>query len=163
MRTLKLLTMAMLAAGAAPGAGSSAAPQFGWLSGHWCAGSGGELIEEQWLPARGDLMLGLGRTVKAGRTVSFEFLRIEHAAGATNYLAQPQGAPPTAFRLAAAGSAWARFENPGHDFPRRIEYRRTPDGLHAEISGPGEGGKELVISFDYRLCGAHAGLDGAAG
>ncbi len=154
MRTAKMLTMGMLAACAAGAAGAdaSAPTGFGWLSGHWCAGSGGELIEEQWLPARGDVMLGLGRTVKASRTVSFEFLRIESAKGTTNYLAQPQGAPPTAFRLTASGPDWARFENPRHDFPKRVEYRRTPDGLHAEIAGPGRDGNERVISFEYRSC-----------
>ena len=51
--------------------------------------------------------------------------------------------------MTASGDDWARFENPAHDFPKRVEYRRTPDGLHAEIAGPGKGGKELVIPFDY--------------
>jgi hypothetical protein len=154
MRTLKLLILSTLVActAGAPAAESPAATDFGWLSGHWCTGSGGELIEEHWLPAQGDLMLGLSRTVKAGKTVSFEFLRIHHDKDGTHYLAQPQGQPPTAFRLTAAGAAWARFENPAHDFPRRVEYRRTAEGLHAEIGGPGKDGKELVIPFEYRPC-----------
>jgi len=156
MRTLKLLTLGTLAACTAGSrsAESPAAPDFGWLGGQWCHEAGGELIEEHWLPARGDLMLGLSRTVKAGKTVSFEFLRIIHEGGGTNYLAQPQGAAPTAFRLTASGTGWARFENPRHDFPRRVEYRRTAKGLHAEIAGPKEGGGELVIPFDYRPCRA---------
>ena len=60
--------------------------------------------------------------------------------------------PPISFRLTASGDNWARFENPQHDFPKRVEYRRTANGLHAEIAGPGEAGKELVIPFDYRPC-----------
>jgi hypothetical protein len=159
MRTLKRLTLAMMAAcvTGAGGAEPPAVPDFGWLSGHWCGGSADELIEEHWLASGGDLMLGLGRTLKAGKTVSFEFLRISHAGGITNYLAQPQGAAPTAFRLTDAGADWARFENPRHDFPRRVEYRRTTDGLHAEVAGPGQGGEELVIRFDYRPCESHLG------
>ena len=82
-----------------------ATPDFGWIAGHWCLEAGGELIEEYWLPGAGDLMLGLSRTVKAGKTASFEYLRIQSKDGVTNYLAQPQGAPPTAFRLAARGRA----------------------------------------------------------
>jgi len=154
MRKPRLLTLGMLAACAACArdAEPSAAPDFGWLSGHWCSGSGADLLEEHWLSSRGDPMLGLGRTLKAGKTVSFEFMRISHAGGITNYFAQHQGAAPVAFRLTAAGANWARFENPQHDFPRRVEYRRTPDGLHAEIAGPGEGDKERVISFTYRPC-----------
>jgi hypothetical protein len=156
MRTLELLTfLGMLAAcnAGAREAEPTATPDFGWIAGHWCHESRGKLIEEHWLPAQGDLMLGLGRTVKGGKTVSFEFLRIESTDGGANYLAQPQGSPPTAFRLTASGLEWARFENPRHDFPKRIEYRRSSSGLHAQIAGAGEGGKELVISFDYEPCG----------
>ena len=154
MHTLILLTLGILAACAtsARDAEPSAAPDFGWLSGHWCTGSADELIEEYWFPSKGDPMLGLGRTLKSGKTVTFEFMRISHVGGVTDYLAQHDGAPPVAFRLTAAGTNWARFENPQHDFPRRVEYHRKPDGLHAEIAGPGEGGKELVIPFIYRPC-----------
>jgi hypothetical protein len=96
-------------------------------------------------------MLGLSRTIRSGKTTSFEFLRI--ATGATtSYIAQPRGRPPTTFRLTASGADWARFENPAHDFPQRIEYRRTPDGLHAETAGPDKDGKETVIPFDYVAC-----------
>jgi hypothetical protein len=129
------------------------AHDFGWLSGHWCLEQGGELVEETWLVPRGDLMLGIGRTFGAGK-VSFEFLRIELRAGVPHYVAQPGGAPPTAFLLTASGKGWARFENPQHDFPKRVEYRRTARGLHAEIAGPGEGGRENVIPFDYLPCGS---------
>lgn len=123
-----------------------------WFTGHWCAEDGGKFIEEEWLEPRGDIMLGLSRTVKGTKTASFEFLRIEWIAGVPSYIAQPQGAPPVAFKLAASGADWARFENPAHDFPQRVEYRRTKDGLHAEIAGPGEGGKEMKIPFAYRVC-----------
>jgi len=156
MRKLRLLTIGILAACAAGTltAESSSAPAFGWLNGYWCSGSGERLVEEYWLPVERDpaMLLGLSRTVKDGKTVNFEFLRIQHDGGGTNYLAQPQGVPPISFRLTAAGDNWARFENPQHDFPKRVEYRRTANGLHAEIAGPGEGGKELVIPFDYQPC-----------
>jgi hypothetical protein len=125
---------------------------FAWLSGHWCSLADGELIEEYWLPPAGTLSLGLGRTIKAGKTTSFEFMRIETDADAPVYVAQPQGRPPTRFALADSGADWVRFENPLHDFPRRVEYRRTERGLHAEIAGPGADGKQLVIPFDYRRC-----------
>lgn len=125
---------------------------FEWMSGHWCAVSEDEFIEEYWLPSGGDLALGLSRTVQAGRTTSFEFLRIRRDGDAISYVAQPQGEPPTAFRLSASGTDWARFENPEHDFPTRVEYRRTATGLHAEISGPDGAGGRDVVSFDYLPC-----------
>ena len=145
-------TVLLLFATAACTADAPAAPTFAWLSGHWCSLHEGQLMEEYWLPQNADLALGVGRTLKAGKTVTFEFMRIETRDGETNYLAMHDGKPAVAFRLTASGSDWARFENPQHDFPRRVEYRRTPDGLHAEIAGPGKDGKELTIPFDYRRC-----------
>jgi hypothetical protein len=151
MRKQSFLFLALSMALAAD-AGTSTSANLDWLSGHWCARSAERLIEEYWLPAQGDLALGMSRTVEAGKTVSFEFLRIERSGTATNYVAHPQGGPPTAFALSASGADWARFENPQHDFPKRVEYRRTSAGLHAEIAGPGRDGKETVIRFEYRAC-----------
>lgn len=123
-----------------------------WIQGDWCANAGEERIEEHWLPAHGGLRLGLSRTLKGPRTSSFEFLRIDVVDGVATYIGQPEGTPPTAFKRTAGGKNWVRFENPQHDFPKRIEYRRTGNALHAEIAGPGEEGKEIVIPFDYTAC-----------
>ncbi len=127
-------------------------PKLDWLTGHWCADRNGDFIEEQWLAPRGDLLLGLSRTVKGATTASFEFLRIEWRDGVPSYVAQPQGNPPVPFAWVAGGADWARFENPRNNFPKRVEYRKTANGLHAEIAGPGDGGKETVIPFDYLPC-----------
>lgn len=157
MKTLRIAILVLsstlvAAASAAAPAEDSASRAFSWLSGHWCSQSEAQLIEEYWLPPEGNLALGVGRTVKAGKTVTFEFMRIETRDGVTNYLALHDGEPAVAFRLTASGAGWARFENPQHDFPKRVEYRRTSSGLHAEIAGPGKDGKEVVIPFDYRRC-----------
>lgn len=151
MCILNLLALGTLLTCTAAGE-SKAAGALDWITGHWCADSGGEFVEEHWLSSRGGLLLGVGRTVRGGKVVSFEFLRIESNAFVTHYLAQPQGGAPTAFRMTASGADWARFENPDHDFPTRVEYRRTADGLHAEVAGLGKDGKELVIPFEYRAC-----------
>lgn len=128
------------------------ARRFDWLAGRWCSQTGNRLIEEYWLPAAGDVALGIGRTVKDGKTTSFEFMRIESRDGLINYVAILEGQPATAFKLTSSGPGWARFENPQHDFPQRVEYRRTAAGLDAEIAGPGKNGKETVIQFRYRRC-----------
>ena len=129
-------------------------PSLDWIGGHWCLETGNETVEELWLPPRGGVAIGLSRTVTNGAITAFEYLRIVDLDGTPAYIAQPGGNPPTTFRMVAAGEGWVRFENPAHDFPRRIEYRRDGDGLHAEITGPGEGGDETAIAFDYRPCGA---------
>jgi hypothetical protein len=123
-----------------------------WFAGHWCSDRNGEFIEETWLAPRGDLLLGLSRTVKGNKTSSFEYLRVEWANGVPSYVAQPQGQPPVAFKWIAGGADWARFENVANDFPKQVEYRRTKDGLYAQISGPGKDGKILKIPFDYHVC-----------
>ena len=123
-----------------------------WLSGRWCNGAGASVSEEYWLPARGELMLGVSRTVKNERAVAFEFLRVAEVDGVVTYLAQPEGRPETAFKRTGGGENWVRFENPQHDFPTRIEYRREGDVLTAEIAGPGKEGKEKVIPFPFQRC-----------
>lgn len=152
-RTLALLAaLPLFVAIAFAAAEDPPARRFDWLTGHWCSQTGNRFIEEHWLPAAGDVALGVGRTVQDGKTVSFEFMRIESRGGLVNYVAVPGGEPATAFKLTASGPDWARFENPQHDFPKRVEYRRTAEGLHAEIAGPGKNGKEAVIQFEYRRC-----------
>lgn len=128
------------------------APELAWLAGDWCGDEAGELIEESWLAPRGGELLGLSRTTREGQVVAFEFLRIAVVKGVPTYLAQPGGRAPTAFTRSDSGEQWMRFENPAHDFPQRIEYRRTGDTLRAEIAGPGVGGRETVIGYDYRRC-----------
>lgn len=126
---------------------------FDWIAGDWCMEKGGRFVEEHWLPARGGMLISVGRTVQDGKVRGFELLRIELRDGVVTFVAQPDGAPPVPFRLTASGPDWARFENLAHDFPQVVEYRRVPTGLHARIAGPGESGRERSISFDYLPCG----------
>ncbi len=161
MRTLKLWTLGMLACctvAASPDKpldkGVAEIARLGWLAGHWCLEQDGQFIEEYWLPPRGGRIVAMGRTTVNGAGRSFEFLRIESRGGIPSFVAQPEGNPPVPFAMTASGPDWARFENPEHDFPKRVEYRRTDKGLLAQISGPGEDGKDQVISFDYSVCTA---------
>ena len=139
-------------AAASPGAAAGDALP-AWMAGSWCSNANAQRIEEVWLEPAAGLMLGMSRTVAANqKPPQFEFLRVELRDGVPTYLEQPQGRPAVAFKLTQAGDSSARFENPAHDFPQRIEYRRNGNALHAEIAGPRQGGKELVIGFDYEVC-----------
>ena len=93
-------------------------------------------------------MLGMSRTVAGEKTVEFEFLRLEQRAGGIYYIAHPQArCPETMFKLTRSSATEAVFENPEHDFPKRIIYRRSgEDSLTATIDG-GEGGKARSFSF----------------
>jgi uncharacterized protein DUF6265 len=149
---LAAATLAVAAPAATPA--DSRSVSLDWFVGHWCSDRDGSFIEEAWLAPKGDLLLGISRTVKGSKTASFEYLRIEWKDGVPIYVAQPQGNPPVPFKWIAGGADWARFENLENDFPTRVEYRKTKSGVYAEIAGPGEHGKELVIPFAYEACPA---------
>lgn len=129
-------------------------PPLNWMTGHWCVEQDSEVIEEFWLAPVGGTMIGLGRTNTTDKTTGFEYLRVVDKDGVQNFIAQPFGNPPTAFLRTAGGADWVRFENPGHDFPQRIEYRRDGNVLLAQAAGPGSDGQESVLSFEYAPCDA---------
>jgi hypothetical protein len=120
-----------------------------WISGAWHGASGGRQTEEHWTQVAGASMLGMSRTVAGDKTVEFEYLRIEQRADGIYYVAHPKArCPGTDFKLTRASATEAVFENPQHDFPKRIIYRKgADDALTASIDG-GEGTK--AISYVYR-------------
>lgn len=98
-------------------------------------------------------MLGLNRTTVAGgeRATAWEYLRIEQRGRKVVYLASPGGrSPATPFALTELGPSRAVFENPEHDYPRRIEYHLTDAGqLEVQLSGEEHGGESgLDWTFD---------------
>jgi hypothetical protein len=104
-----------------------------WLSGQWQTADGN--TEESWTAPRGGIMLGVGRTTRNGAVREYEFLRLQAGAdGVPVYWGSPNGATPVGFRLSQAGPSSATFDNPAHDYPQRIRYRRDGDALIATIS-----------------------------
>ena len=51
------------------------------------------------------------------------------------YVASPGGKSPTRFKLVQRGATEAVFENPEHDFPSRIAYKRAGDKVTVRIDG----------------------------
>ena len=100
-----------------------------------------------WMKPAGNLMMGTGRTVKGGRTVDFEFLRIEQRADAIFYIAKPKAnAEETPFKLKTLTGNEFVFENIEHDFPQRIIYRLNGNSMVARIEGT-QNGKFMGIDF----------------
>ncbi|MGH9374273.1 MAG: DUF6265 family protein, partial [Vicinamibacterales bacterium] len=108
-----------------------------WISGVWIGTSGATTVEEHWTPPAAGAMLGIGRTIRKNVMSAFEFLCIAERDGGLVYTAMPNGrTPPTDFTLTAVTADSATFENPTHDFPKRIRYTRRPDGtLETAVSG----------------------------
>lgn len=121
----------MLLAAAVPAMTSAAdVAELGWMAGCWAAVGGESGSGEYWLMPAGGSMLGINRTLRNGRTVAFEFLRIaETEDGSLVLTASPSGQEATAFTLGSISEKQIVFENARHDFPQRIAYRLLPDGL----------------------------------
>lgn len=131
---------------------ASARSTLDWMAGHWCMHLGDNTFEEFWLPPHLGQAIGLGRAISGEHVGTFEYMRIVEEDGLRTFIAQPGGAEPTTFLEVDSGTDWIRFENPDHDFPQRVEYRREGDRLHAIISGPGADGDDVVLLFDYGSC-----------
>ena len=148
-----LLSMAILLAGPGLPLQPQTAPaldHLAWMAGEWTTTRGSACIEEQWTRPAGDMLLGMSRTIQAGRTTSFEFMRIVARADGVYFVAQPGGRPPVDFKLASDSGAELVFVNPGHaDHLKRIVYRRPGTGqLTARVEGE-DGGKPFSVDYIY--------------
>lgn len=107
-----------------------------WIAGSWTGTIQGVEMEEHWTKPNGGSMIGIHRDVAKGRTVSFEFLRIEMQNDQLVYLSMPNGrSPATPFPLKELSGTRVVFENPAHDFPQRIIYWKDGHDLRARIEG----------------------------
>ena len=111
-----------------------------WMAGSWLERKNGTETEEHWMSPKGDIMLGVNRTVReTGRTL-FEFMRIAQTAGGISYFASPGGRAATEFPMTELKDKRVVFENPKLEFPRRIIYWIEKDGvLHGRIEGKVKG------------------------
>jgi hypothetical protein len=94
-------------------------------------------------------MLGWGRTVGAATLVDFEQTRIFERGGRLVYGANPSGQAPAEFESIELSDSSVTFENPAHDFPQRVMYRRRgADSLIGRVEGS-RGGKVRGVDFPY--------------
>lgn len=120
-----------------------------WLAGDWQVASLTRVVEEHWSTPSSNALIGLSRTVRDGKTVAFEFVRIEQRDKDVFYVAQPNGRPPTDFKLSSASDGVLVFEGDGKDRVKRITYRREgPAGLYALVEGE-ENGRAFKQEFRY--------------
>jgi len=124
----------------------------GWLAGDWVnrAGDGSGVSEEHWSVPFGGTMIGMSRIARTEKTLFFEYLRIEARAEGVYYIAYPKGREGTPFLMTAGRENYVAFENPDHDYPQKIEYRRDGNILHAIISGT-EDGEQKSSSWQWQL------------
>lgn len=124
-----------------------------WLAGAWVGTrASGSTNEERWSPAAGGAMLAVSRSVNtSGKMFAFEYLRIVEKDGGLVYIAQPGGAKGTEFVLTELvtgnGTQRAVFENPRHDYPKRIVYEIHAEGGMIATIGQLKGGTPRRFDF----------------
>lgn len=136
------------------GAGAMAQPRgierVAWLQGCWETSTGERTIEEHWMAPRGTNMVGMSRTVRGNTLVSYEFLLLREAGDRLEYESHPSGQRSATFLSTMVSDVMVLFENPQHDFPQRIGYRREGgSSLVAWIEGTNKG-QARRIEFPYR-------------
>lgn len=140
----------------APIASSAPVPlsDLAWVAGCWRGVVNKREFREQWMPPRGELMVGVSQTTMADKTVGFEYLRFEPRADGVWYIIAPSEGKEESFRLASRTTEKAgdvdydlfTFERTSTEFPQRIVYRHGTEGwLYAEVTGKVDGAERKVI------------------
>lgn len=129
-----------------------------WLHGDWLAtAADGTASREEWRYHEAGVLVGSARTDKDGATVFREHMQIDASHGRVLYRVWPEGQAPAEFPLVSLDGSRAVFENPAHDFPKRIEYVRRGDQLSARIDGE-EAGQPRSAEWAWK----HASVESRA-
>ncbi len=116
------------------------------LEGIWIMNSGKRIIGEEWKKTDAELLQCKGFYVKGKDTVITENVDLKITEKGIFYIPvveDQNNREPVSFKLTSAENDSYVFENPQHDFPKRITYQFvSADSLHAFIDGgpasPGE-------------------------
>ncbi|MCX6596120.1 MAG: DUF6265 family protein [Acidobacteria bacterium] len=142
-----------------------------FLTGCWQAEGRGTTVLEVWSRPLGGMMLGHSQTERAGKTAGYEYLRIEPRDGVLAYIPTIKGRDTvftatkvtaediptikgrdTVFTATKVTAEEAVFENLAHDFPQRIIYRATPDGLSARVESADS---KKGMNYPYKRTACH--------
>ncbi len=126
-----------------------------WLAGCWEIrdAARGRAITEHWMKAEGGMMIGMSRTIRDGKALAWESMRMTEQDSELYFVARPsQNATDTFFKMVRSGVNEAVFEAPIHDFPQRVIYRRSGTALNARIEGKMDG-KESGLDFAFKKVG----------
>ena len=152
VRTMALAAVAIAASAVAqPPAPPGPLEPLRFMTGCWRGPSGkDQVVEEHYTSPSANLILGLARYTRNGVATSYEFYTISWKDSSIVFTPRLEGQAPVPFTLARLEGSSAAWENPAHDFPTRIAYRRMPgDSLVARIEGPGPDGK--TASEEWRM------------
>ncbi len=109
-----------------------------WLAGSWSDSAG---TEEHLTSADGGKILGMAKQIVDGKVEFFEFFEINEINGKLVYQPMPMGVAGVDFTATEVTKDRAVFENPTHDFPKKITYElKAADTLSILVEGSTPGG-----------------------
>lgn len=125
-----------------------------WMAGCWEITTETSLTEEHWTAPDAGSMLGVNRLYRSSKLWSTEFMKIVEDSAGVTLIAKPQNQAEASFRATEINQSRVVFDNPAHDFPRRIVYEnRSPDSLFAWISEDVSfEGRRIVFPFVRASC-----------
>ena len=99
-------------------------------------------FSEEWKVENDTLLSGKSFFIKENDTLFSETVRLAQHENDLFYIVtvpNQNEAKPVEFKLTSSTADYLVFENPEHDFPKKITYKLvTKDSLYAEISGDGK-------------------------
>lgn len=125
-----------------------------WVLGTWQQPGAEGMLWEIWQRESDTIYAGIGLLVNAsGDTLFSEKLRLADRQDTLWYLptvSNQNAGKEVAFKETAVNDTEIVFENPLHDFPQRIVYRKTgADSLQASIEGM-QDGKPRKETFSFK-------------
>lgn len=129
--TAFLLTLATTTAVADPAPSCDSLASLRWLLGDWVADGKKVSLHDSWTEVTPHTFEGAGveHSKLDGSTKAAEALRLVEMAGEVFYISKvAHNELPIAFKLNHCSDGRFVFDNPSHDFPRRLEYLLGPDG-----------------------------------
>lgn len=126
--------------------------QLKWMLGVWKLNVGSGVIVEEWKIANDSTLTGKSSFVKNGTdTVPQETIELAYRNGDWYYspiVKNQNNGQPVPFKIILLKGTEFISENPTHDFPQRIAYRRIKNQLFASIEGK-RNGKYGKQNFDF--------------
>ncbi len=107
------------------------------LQGTWSMTTKRGAVYEEWKKVDKNYLQNKGYVLKGADTIINERVALTNTAGGifyTSTVEEQNNKQPVAFKMTKAENNIFVFENPAHDFPKRIVYKLvTADSLHAYI------------------------------
>ncbi|KGO78865.1 hypothetical protein Q763_16410 [Flavobacterium beibuense F44-8] len=115
-----------------------------WVLGQWVNKSHDAEFSETWMKENDSVYAGESYFIRnSSDTLFAETMKLAETNGKLNMIItvpNQNDEKPVGFEMTSANDTLLVFENPAHDFPTKITYRKVnKDSLLAEISGLKEG------------------------